>query len=147
MHGTTPHQTSGLWKMNDCLWQFISYDTLLDKQHFSSATQLANKMMEMDLLTKLLYYIFYEWTETLLSLQVPPIFSRESDSTTANVRLSVRLSGIKTPKQHKINHFTLPPPSTTHTTSDTSSHTPSHIIMHTITHHHWLHYLHLYNHN
>ena len=73
-------------------------------------------------------------------------FSRESDSTTTNVRsfvrLSVCLSVTKTPKQLKINHSTLslssPPltlPSTPshttsphhhiHTTSPTPSHTPS----------------------
>ena len=57
-------------------------------------------------------------------------FSRESDSRTANVRSFVCSSGIKTPKQHKINHFTLPPPSTPHTTSHTTSHTSSHTTSH-----------------
>ena len=45
-----------------------------------------------------------------------------------SARTSVCLSITKTPKQHKINHFTLPPPSTPHTSSHTSSHTPSHTV-------------------
>ena len=62
-------------------------------------------------------------------------FSRESDSTTTNVRSFVRssvsLSVTKTPKQHKINHSTIPLPSTpSHTITSTTSHT----ITHTTTH-------------
>ena len=74
------------------------------------------------------------------------IFSRESDSTTTNVRssvrLSVRLSVTKTPKQLKINHSTLPQHSPSLTPSHTTSQTPSHTQHHNKTsQHNTTHYI------
>ena len=88
-----------------------------------------------------------QFQQRILINQFFVFFSCESDSTTTNirpfVRPSVRLSGIKTQKQLKINHSTLPLPSppltipstTLHTTSDTQhQNTIKHNIRHNITH-------------
>ena len=64
------------------------------------------------------------------------------------VRSSVSQSVTKTPKQHKINHFTLPqpsPPLTPHTTSHTPSHTTSCTSLHTPSYNHS--YKHLLHHH
>ena len=47
------------------------------------------------------------WHTCIPNLHLQPIFSRESDSTTTNVRPSFSLSVTKTPKQLLINHFPL----------------------------------------
>ena len=64
-----------------------------------------------------------------------------------SVCLSVRPSVTKTPKQHKINHYTLPQPSPSYTPPHTQSPTPTQhhtqYHAHHHTHHHSQQFIHL----